>query len=680
MKVKKSLSAMDIAALVKEYQSLVGTYIKKAYQPEREIIVLRLNVGGVKRELVIRTGRTFFLTEKGPDNPPLPTGFAMLLRKYLTNGRIVSVEQVGFDRIMIIGIQKEEFYQLIIEGFGDGNVILVKDGTIIQPLISRSWRHRVVRAGREYEVPPAPANPMTMEREEFDTALMASERDIVRTLAMDVNVGGLYGEELCAVCGIEKNRASAGLTTEERKTLWNAMKELWIRLEAGGPGIVIEEGAVNGDHEYEEKGGDKKNRSNDKLVNVTPFPLKVFEVPELVYRPMDQFNDAIEKYFQTLLALKKSGGVRDSGAGSGDSGEGEAVVTEEGKRILRTIEQQEKTIETLEGAVEEDKERADRLFLKYAEYDAVLTQIIQYGEKHGWSEMAATLSRHPKFLEVNTARKFVIIKDEPTNIRLDYMKNMNENAQRYYEASGRSREKMMGAKAALEESKAGLVKEKKHAKKVEERKVSERKHFWFEKFRWFISSEGNVIVGGKDAFTNDRVVKKYLKERDRYAHADIHGAPSLVIKSKQNEEIGDQTLTEACIYAACFSRAWRAGIGGVESFWVLPDQVSKTPAAGEFIAKGAFIIRGRRNRINAPLRLAIGKIVYEGLEMLTCAPIDSMRAFTMSYLVIEPGDIAKNDFARKLSRHFGVKNEEALSILPGDVRVVDALGMDWKGE
>lgn len=738
IKVKKSLSAMDIAALVKEYQALLGCYIKKAYQPEREVIVLRLNVGGVKRELIIRTGRTFFLTDKGPDNPPLPTAFAMLLRKYLTNGRIISVEQVEFDRIMIIGVQKEERYDLIVEGFGDGNVILVKNGMIIQPLISRSWRHRVVRAGREYEVPPAPANPITMERDEFDTALMSSERDIVRTLAMDVNLGGIYGEEVCAVCGIEKDRSSAGLTHEERDGLWNAMRELWNRLERGGSGIVLEGGEVeagdeagngsgdipgNGTDEIadnntaetdtdgaDKNGGDGSGDSlvNDvspddgsdddlkqrKFVNVTPFSLKVFDVPELLYKPIEPFNDAVEKYFRRVLLDKTQGTGTGTGGSSGsgmlgygqggtgtEDGEGGAFNSEEVKRILRTIEQQEQTIEMLGGAVKEDKERADRLFLKYAEYEAVLTQILQYGEKHGWSEMATALTKHPKILEVNTAKKFVIIADEPTNIRLDYMKNMNENAQRYYEASARSRDKMAGAKVALGESQENLLKARKHAKKIEERKVTERKRFWFEKYRWFISSEGNVIVGGKDAFTNDRVVKKYLKDRDRFVHADIHGAPSLVIKSHQNDEgAGDATLNEACIYAACFSRAWRSGIGGVESFWVLPDQVSKTPAAGEFIAKGAFIIRGRRNRISATLRLAIGTIVYEGIEMVMCAPEGSVRAYTGSYLLFEPGEIPKNDFARRLSRHFGIKNDEALSIIPGDVRVAGTVGMKWEQE
>ena len=52
-------------------------------------------------------------------------------------------------------------------------------------------------------------------------------------------------------------------------------------------------------------------------------------------------------------------------------------------------------------------------------------------------------------------------------------------------------------------------------------KISD-KYQWFESFRWFISSDGNLVLGGKDAKTNETIVKKHLKDRDRYAHAEVH--------------------------------------------------------------------------------------------------------------------------------------------------------------
>ena len=700
-KTKRSLSSMDIAALVQEFQSLIGAYIRKAYQPEREVVVIRLNTGEGRRELVIRTGRAVFLSSKGPENPPQPTGFAMLLRKHLTNGRIVSVEQQEFDRIIILCIQKEERFDLIIEGFGDGNIILVKDGTIIQPLISRTWRHRVVRAGREYEVPPPMVNPRTIGSEEFAGILGASDRDVVRTLAMGVNLGGIYAEEVCLRSGVSNDRPCDGLTSREMNRLWEETQGLFERLKEPAPGIVMQADVVGSregkgeevadagkvmiEGEQGDGGGGEKVESEEKrgedggergaglkrterMVNVLPFPLKIYDGFDYVGK--ESFNEGVEEYFSSLLA----GGQDDDG---GDKGGGDSAEIE---RIRRTIDQQEQSIKNLEQAILENKEKAERLFLRYSEFDKVLNDIRDYGEKHGWIEMAESLSSHPQVQEVNTERKFVIVKDSPTNLRLDYMCSVNENAQRYYEAVTRSREKLSGARTALEESRVRFERTRKHESKVRDRVKTERKQFWFERYRWFISSEGNVIIGGKDAGSNDRVVKKYLKERDRYAHAEIHGAPSLVIKSMQNEEIGERTLEEACIYAACFSRAWKAGIGGVEAFWVNSDQVSKTPAAGEFIARGAFIVRGKRNRIHADLRLAIGKMVHEGVEMVMCGPESAVRTYSETYIVFEPGEIPKNDMARKLSKLFNVKNEEILAILPGDVRITRKIGINWDDE
>jgi Predicted RNA-binding protein homologous to eukaryotic snRNP len=48
-------------------------------------------------------------------------------------------------------------------------------------------------------------------------------------------------------------------------------------------------------------------------------------------------------------------------------------------------------------------------------------------------------------------------------------------------------------------------------------------------------------------------------------------------------------------------------------YWVEPDQVSKTPVSGEFVPKGAFIIRGHRNYIRgAKLEISIGIVEYDG--------------------------------------------------------------------
>ncbi len=59
-----------------------------------------------------------------------------------------------------------------------------------------------------------------------------------------------------------------------------------------------------------------------------------------------------------------------------------------------------------------------------------------------------------------------------------------------------------------------------------------RKTHWWEKFNWFISSDGHIVIAGRDAQQNEMLVKRYMRKGDAYVHAEVHGAASCVVKSK----------------------------------------------------------------------------------------------------------------------------------------------------
>lgn len=108
---------------------------------------------------------------------------------------------------------------------------------------------------------------------------------------------------------------------------------------------------------------------------------------------------------------------------------------------------------------------------------------------------------------------------------------------------------------------------------------------WYEKFRWMYSSDGFLIIGGKDASQNEILVKKHLEPTDIFAHADLPGGSVVVVKSG-GKEIPDRTKAEAAAFAVAFSRAWKAGIGVADGYWVRPDQVTKAPPQGSTLARG----------------------------------------------------------------------------------------------
>src|SRR3989449_6700329 len=127
--MKTALSSFDLRALVAEWQGLVGAHMDKVYQTGDEVI-FRINVsGGGRAELFYGAGRWLCLheVENKPESPP---PFAQTLRRMLDNARVRAVEQHGFDRIAVFRLERgADSFEMVIELFGRGNIIVVKDWT-----------------------------------------------------------------------------------------------------------------------------------------------------------------------------------------------------------------------------------------------------------------------------------------------------------------------------------------------------------------------------------------------------------------------------------------------------------------------------------------------------------------------------------------------------------------------
>ncbi len=254
-------------------------------------------------------------------------------------------------------------------------------------------------------------------------------------------------------------------------------------------------------------------------------------------------------------------------------------------------------------------------------------------------------------------------------IILDITKSVEQNAGAYYEKAKKARKKLEGAKKALAESqkKLKLILQKKETdEKAKEQKESSRKERkWHEKFRWFISSEGFLVVGGRDATTNEIVVKKHTGSNDIVFHTDMAGSPFFVIKA-EGKIPGRETMEEAAAATAGFSRAWRMGLQVLEVFHVKPEQVSKTTKSGEYMGKGAFMISGKTNYITAELKLAIGN--YEGKIM--SGPISAVKKHCEKYVEIIQGKEKSSDTAKKIRHKIGGEIDEIIAALPsGGCRV-----------
>ncbi|MFA5141684.1 MAG: NFACT RNA binding domain-containing protein [Candidatus Woesearchaeota archaeon] len=243
-----------------------------------------------------------------------------------------------------------------------------------------------------------------------------------------------------------------------------------------------------------------------------------------------------------------------------------------------------------------------------------------------------------------------------TDVTLHIDKTLEQNAALYFEKAKKSKKKLAGVLAVLERSlkKLGEIESKQAAealKPVVEKKV--RKREWYEKFRWFFSSEGFLVIGGRDATTNDIVVKKHASPGDLVFHTDMAGSPFFIVKA-EGREIGDDTIEEVAQATASYnSHAWANGLSTIDVFYVNPDQVTKTANTGEFLGKGSFMIRGKTTYVHPTLGLAIG--VKDGV--IIGGPVDAVKKNADQFVVIVQGKDKASDIAKKIKAKFKVDVE-----------------------
>ncbi|MEA2035265.1 MAG: NFACT family protein, partial [Euryarchaeota archaeon] len=206
MATQQGMSGIDLHAMVSELHARLPFWMGKSYQYDNKTFGIRLNgENKEKYNLIIELGRRAHFTEFLPPSPPNPSGYSMFLRKYLSGGRVLDVRQHGLERIIDITVGKSETqFHIIIELFDEGNIILCdREYLIIQPFSRRHFKNREIISGVRYVFPIEEYSRRSPE--EVEEILAASDRDLVRTLATGLMLGGRYAEEVCTISGFDKN-------------------------------------------------------------------------------------------------------------------------------------------------------------------------------------------------------------------------------------------------------------------------------------------------------------------------------------------------------------------------------------------------------------------------------------------------------------------------------------------
>ena len=210
-------------------------------------------------------------------------------------------------------------------------------------------------------------------------------------------------------------------------------------------------------------------------------------------------------------------------------------------------------------------------------------------------------------ISIETHLNLIVFEFKGTNYKWNIGKSAYGNLTNMYDGNKILSSKSQRASEVLvklESDKKKNIKVRPDEKWKEVEIDGKKKENWFEQFNWFISTDGFLVISGKTAEQNETIVKKYMEKNDAYVHSNIPGSGSCVIRNVQNIEISPKTLIEAGCFVICHTKSWKEGVSDV-AWWVRPDQVSKTTETGEYVGKGSFIIRGKKNYMTQP-RLELG--------------------------------------------------------------------------
>lgn len=336
--MKLAIAALELRILEKELSIIKGAKIDQIYDAGQNDFLFQLHSTGIGRQyLRVKLPAALFL-EKEKAEPKEVSQFCSLLRRKISNKKILEQRQHGFDRIWVVtlGVQKPEFY-LISEFFGTGNLILADENmTVIGALVERSFGIRSTKKHATYQFPKQPVDPFKLS--EMKEALKNSKSDqIVKALAMEFSLGGSYAEHVCVKSAVEKTKKPSEISENELGRIMKAVDELLNT----DPIVVFRD---------------------FKPVDITALPLEIYSKDEM--RHFDTMTSAQQSFWSLYTPEKKQNPRK--------------------QKLETIISAQKRTLEALEKEAVESQKKAESLYLHYQEVKDVIEGVRQTAKKEGW--------------------------------------------------------------------------------------------------------------------------------------------------------------------------------------------------------------------------------------------------------------------------------------------------------
>ncbi|GAN03148.1 nuclear export mediator factor NEMF-like [Mucor ambiguus] len=632
--MKQRFNALDVrATVINLRERLIGIRLQNIYDVNNKTFLFKFAKPDDKELVLVESGIRIHTTQFSRDKSVTPTPFCAKLRKHLRTRRVTNVRQLGVDRIVDFEFAGGEMgigYHIICEFYSSGNIIFTDHEYRILALLRNvpATDTLNIAVGEIYNVQTVLTDFEKVQVDQLRTALRsAGPKDTLKKL---LNIKFEYGpamiEHMILDADLDPNmKVATDFDTSENSPMMQALLEGFNK---GDELIESTKNVVpNGYIILLDEKNKPKTESEEQVEIYDEFhPFLYKQFANRQFKEYPTFDKAVDEFFSAIESQKLELKSRR---------QEEAAL----KKLEAVRKEQESRVQSLLNQQITNVRKAQLIELNLQMVDAAITIIRNaVASQMDWQDLQDLVKEEKRRenpiamiiddLKLATNQLTLVLtdpeeredsedsEDEEASEQKSYKVDVDigltafANARKYYEQKKTTATKH--EKTIEATSKALKSAERKIRQDLKETKITAtinkiRKPFWFEKFLWFISTDGHLVIAGRDMQQNEMLVKRYLLKDDAYVHADLHGAASVIVKNKPNangQPIPPSTLYQAGIMSVCQSKAWDSKIV-TSAYWVYPDQVSKSAPSGEYLTTGSFMIRGKKNFL-PPVQLVYG--------------------------------------------------------------------------
>jgi predicted ribosome quality control (RQC) complex YloA/Tae2 family protein len=616
------LSGIELRFIINEIKARLrsGYYVSAINAVTNDSFMFKMRHATESEIIMMVSTRGIWLTQMR-FKPLEDSSLLNMLRSELERTKLESIEQLANERIAVIKFMRLDgkVIILIAEFFRDGNIILCdQDFQILSILRPIEVRHRTLKVGFRYSAPPSRGiDVFDITFEQFRSASQdpkLRELDILKWIGRSISLPKRFVEEIVRMSGVPTSKSVSQLSNNDLRSIFDNLKNLVSSVSTGenhAPVVVFE-------------------KDSGKLVDALPVsPVTGKSNPEISVKTVPSYMEAIDQVFTS--------DILDTG------------------RSMRTNDI-DKQIASLEHDMEEQNRAKEAVLLKADGIRKLASELMTLSYQHVENNNSDLLARVLLSASASIRKPKGIEYIEVMGELIPFDPNLAKSASRLFTRAKEMERGSLAIEEAKDKLNSRIDRLKNQAESIHKRVVfakRQREKEWYERYRWFITSDGLLAIGGRDASSNSAVIRKHLTEQDIVFHAEVHGSPFFILKNARNIPNLETSRMEAAQATISFSRAWKDGLSAADAYWFLPEQLKKGAPTGQYLPKGSFVIEGRRNYLKGvEIRLAVGIVQVNNQYALACGPVNAIKKRSVLYVTILPGGHDLMDVAKKIKTEF----------------------------